>query len=46
MVAKDDSWGMEDAKEQEASQDDIKYESTEVLEEKKEEKEQEGEVAG
>jgi len=37
---------MEDAKEQEASQDDIKYESTEVLEEKKEEEEQEGEVAG
>ena len=45
-MAKDDSWGMEDTKEQEASQDDIKYESTEVLEEKKEEEEQEGEVAG
>ena len=46
VLAKEDSWGMEDNKEQEASQDDIKSESTEVLEEKKKEEEQEGEVAG
>ena len=46
VSAKDDSWGMEDTKEQEASQDDIKSESTEVLEEKKKEEEQEGELAG
>ena len=36
---------MEDTKEQEASQDDIKSKSTEVFEEKKKEEEQEGEVA-
>ena len=46
VLAKDDCWGMEDTKEQEASQDDIKSESTEISNEKKEEEEQEGEVAG